>query len=166
MKYLTAALLAASTVCAAREHAETSIVLHLPGPPAEAFPLFGPVREAEWSPHWTPAFLYPAGGAQATGAVFTTGSGVAERIWILSLYDEKALQISYSIFCAGQYVTKLDISLKPEPRGTEATVTYRNTSLSEAGDRYVREFARDFPGQREHWEHAIGARLRELHGAR
>jgi hypothetical protein len=167
MNYIRLATLTLGLMGAAvaqnREHAETSITLHLPAPPAMAFPLFGPVRESEWSPHWSPRFLYPLNPTQSAGAVFTVGEKDAETVWMLSTYDEAGLVIGYVILWHGMCATKLDIALKPAAQNTtEATVTYRRTALSEAGDKYVREFAQDFPSQRDHWEHAISQRLREL----
>ncbi len=47
---------------------------------------------------------------------------------------------------------------------SEVSVTFRQTALSEAGDKYVREFAADFPSQREHLRHAISRRLEEIRG--
>jgi hypothetical protein len=41
---------------------------------AEVTPLFGPVREAEWAPGWTPHFLHLPEGAQREGIIFTTSA--------------------------------------------------------------------------------------------
>jgi hypothetical protein len=167
MNYITAATLFGCLLYTAsaqsREHAETTIVLQLPAPPAMALPLFGPVRESEWSPHWSPRILYPLDKSQIAGSVFTTKHGDGEAVWVLAAYDEAALRIGYVIVWPGMCATKLDIALKPAAgNATEASVTYRQTALSEAGDQYVKEFAKDFAGQRDHWEQAIGARLKEL----
>ena len=146
-----------------REHAETSISFELPAPPSVALPLFGPVRESEWSPQWSPSFLYPSIPSQIVGAVFTTGEEGHQMIWTLARYDEAAFQVSYVIVWPGMCATKLDIELKPAPNGTsQATVTNRRTALSEPGDKYVKEFAAEFPSQREHWRHAISHRLLEI----
>jgi hypothetical protein len=86
-------------------------------------------------------------------------------IWTLALYDETAFRATYVIVWPGMRVTKLDIVLKPAPDNTsEASVTYRETALSEAGDKYVRDFAAEFPAQRDHWQHAISQRLQEIMG--
>ena len=45
-----------------------SFTLRLHGTVAQALPLFGPVREAEWAPHWSPQFLHQPGGGQAAQA--------------------------------------------------------------------------------------------------
>ena len=167
MNYRTGAVLIACLSCGVsaqtREHAEASIVLHLPAPPSVVFPLFGPVRESEWAPHWNPTILYPLDRSQKAGMVFTTGHHGQDEVWVLTTYDETALQIKYVIVSEGQNAAQLDISLKGiGEKETEATVTHRLTSLSEAGDGFVKDFAGQFPLERDHWEHAISARLREL----
>ena len=163
----SALVLIACVACGAqaqtREHAETSIVLRLPALPVAAFPLFGPARESEWSPHWNPRILFPPDQRQLAGTVFTTSQGADEAVWLMDTYDERALRIGYVIIRPGMYATRLDIALKAAAdQTTVATVTYRQTALSDAGDRYVKEFARDFPSERDHWEHAISRRLLEL----
>jgi hypothetical protein len=146
-----------------REHAEASITLRLAAPPSVVFPLFGPVREAEWSPHWNPQILFPSDRAQVAGSVFTTKHGDSEAIWVMDTYDEKALRLAYVTVWPGMCVSRLEIALKSGANGTtEASVTYRYTALSEAGNEFVKDSAKEFPSEREHWEHAINHRLAEL----
>src|SRR5258708_32546799 len=100
MKYSIAAFaacLACGLSAQTREHAEPSMVLRLPAPPAVAFPLFGPVRETEWAPEWSPTILYPADHSQKAGDVFTTTHRHHDLIWVLLPFDESALKISYVI---------------------------------------------------------------------
>jgi hypothetical protein len=145
------------------EHAETSIAFSLPAPPATVFPLFGPVRESEWSPHWRPHFVYPATPAQQQGAVFTTGKDRDEMVWALATYDPAALRIVYLVVWPGMRLTALDIALQPAPKNTsQVSITYRETALSEAGNESVKSFAAEFPSQRDHWQHALTHRLDEL----
>lgn len=145
------------------EHAETSISFSLPASPETVFPLFGPVRESEWSPHWNPHFLYPAMPAQQPGAVFTTGKDRNEMIWTLATYDPAALRIVYLIVWPGMRLTELDIAIKPAPRNTsDVSIVYRETALSEAGGESVKRFAAEFPAQRDHWQHALTHCLEEL----
>lgn len=169
MNYTTAALFTAGIACGlsaqTREHAEPSMVLRLPAPPALAFPLFGPVRETEWAPEWSPTILYPPDRSQKAGAVFTTTNRHQDRIWVLSTYDEAALKISYVIVRPRISAGQLDIALRAVGQSeSEVTVTHRVTSLSEEGDAHVKTMATHFPLEREEWEQAISARLRELMG--
>ncbi len=164
MNYRTGILLIGSLLSAqSREHAEASIILRLPASPAAVFPLFGPVRESEWAPHWNPTILYPPDRGQSAGAVFTTRQHLHDTVWVLTTYEEAALRVSYVIVRPAISASQLDIALKPiGEKETEATVTHRLTSLSEDGDGYVKKFGAQFPLEREHWEQAISGRLREL----
>jgi Polyketide cyclase / dehydrase and lipid transport len=169
MKYRTAAVLTACLACCVsaqtREHAEASIVLRLPAPPSVVFPLFGPVRESEWAPHWNPAILYPPDRSQKSGSVFTTRQHDRDVVWVLTTYDEAALRISYVVVKPARSVGQLDITLTAiGAKETEATVTHRLTSLSEERDGDVKDFAAQFPLERDHWQLAISGRLRELTG--
>jgi len=163
MKYI---LLSLAISCAlpaqTRAHAESAMTLHLNAAPATVFPLFGPIREAEWAHGWNPTMLYPADRVQKAGSVFTTGKPGKELFWIMTEYDQSALRVSYAVIEPGVAAEQLEIVLKASGSGTEATVTHRWTALSESADSRVAEWARDFPGEREHWEHAINHRLQEL----
>jgi hypothetical protein len=146
-----------------REHAEAGFTLRLSWPPSVVFPLFGPIRESEWSPHWNPTMLYPPDRVQKAGSVFTTREHDQDVVWILTVYDEAALRISYVIVSPQRSVALLDIALKAVgDKETEATVTHQLTSLSEAGDGKLKQFASEFPLERDHWQQAITRRLREL----
>jgi len=61
-----------------------SFAFDLPAGVADATPLFGPVREREWSPDWAPRFIHPADPAQREGAVFTTATHNGTRLWVLT----------------------------------------------------------------------------------
>jgi len=107
--------------------------------------------------------LYPPARVQKAGAVFTTREHDQDVVWILTVYDEAALRISYVIVSPGHTVAQLDIALKTVGnQETEATVTHRLTALSEASDSRVKHFASEFPLERDHWQQAITHRLREL----
>ena len=166
MKYRASVLiccLACSASAQTREHAEAGFTLRLPAPPAVVLPLFGPVRESEWAPHWNPTILFPPDRSQKAGAVFTTRQHDQDVVWVVTTYDETALRISYVIVRPGRSAGQLDIALKAiGEKETEATLTHRLTSLSEESDGYVKDFATQFPLERDHWQHAISGRLREL----
>ena len=54
------------------EQRAQSFTIILNGSVSDVTPLFGPVREAEWAPDWSPRFIHPAQGVQREGVVFTT----------------------------------------------------------------------------------------------
>src|ERR1044071_2312621 len=85
---LLPAALVGATDGSVLEQRTQSFTIVLNGSVADVTPLFGPVREAEWAPDWSPRFLQPAHGAQREGVVFTTASGEGrDRIWLLAAYD-------------------------------------------------------------------------------
>jgi len=159
MKYSLLLIFCAAAWSQTRQHTEATIVLHLNAAPNVVFPLFGPVRETEWVKGWDPHILYPADRSQIPGAVFTEG----DAVWLLTTYDLKNLRMAYAFFEPGLSANQIEIVVKSAPGGkSEASVTYKRTALSEAGDRQVTEFAQHFPGHRAHWEETINARLKEL----
>jgi hypothetical protein len=163
MKYMVAPLLPLLLCAQTRQHAESTIVIHLQAPPARALPLFGSVREAEWAIGWNPNLIYPENRTQIAGSVFTTGKEGKETVWVMTEYDPEKLRVGYVFVEPGVSANQIEIVLKElGDDATEASITYRRTALSVDGDGYVAKFASEFPGQREHWEHAINARLKEM----
>ncbi len=147
-----------------RAHVETSIVIDLEAPPAVVLPLFGPIREAEWAHGWNPTMLYPADGRQISGSVFKTGHD-HEVTWILTRFDDSALEVAYAQVLPAAWAGEVLIRLKPTAHGRkQATVTYRRTALAPDADRRVEEFGREFAQQRDHWQDAINHRLRAIAG--
>jgi hypothetical protein len=49
------------------EQRTQSFTIGLNGSVADVAPLFGPVREAEWTPGWSPRFIHPAQALQREG---------------------------------------------------------------------------------------------------
>lgn len=148
---------------APRAHAERSFTIHLDAARAEAFPLFGPVAEREWSPQWTPHFLSPADGAGITrGAVFTTTDEHGEQTWVLTTYDPQEGHLSYCIFWPRVVVSELDIRVRKLGENTSsAEVLYRLTALSPEGDALVPRLAEHHGARGLHWEQAINEALRK-----
>ena len=61
---LVQATLAGEASRALVEQRTQSFTIGLNGSVADVTPLFGPVREAEWAPDWSPRFIHPSQGAQ------------------------------------------------------------------------------------------------------
>jgi len=138
-------------------------VFDLDAPAAEALPLFGPVREAEWAPGWAPHFLHPPEGGQRDGVVFTTTVGKAERrqIWVLTEYDAAAGRVSYVVTEPGFMVTEIRIAVVGAGTGCRATVTYRRSALDPNANAIVESLdARWAAAQGPHWAAAIDGALR------
>ncbi len=134
-----------------------AIELHINAPADVAFPLFGPVRESEWSPEWAPAWIYPSEPRQSSdGAVFTTTLHAGVATWVMTHYDTETHTVEYVNFIPGHRVTEISITVRPETATASiARVSYRLTALSQEGSALVTHFAKEFPGEGPHWEKAI-----------
>jgi hypothetical protein len=171
--------MAGAAACAGHGHSASShaplaqststFELLLDGPAERAFPLFGPVREAEWARGWAPRFLFPKGGAQSEGTVFTTAAGHGghgDDLWVLTEYEPAAGRIGYVVTSPG--VVLAEIKIRVAPAGgdrSRATVTYRRTALSPGANEHVSGFTHQWEeSQRVHWEHAINAALDKERG--
>jgi hypothetical protein len=134
-----------------------TMTLHLAAPADALFPLFGPVREAEWSPDWKPTFIVPDPPAQGrAGAVFTT----EDAVWVMTDYDPARRQVRYVTLHPGRVVAQLWIDVSEEgPGRSRAVVTYRMTLLGPEGRATLDHFVTSFEHWPHHWEQAIAATL-------
>ena len=146
-----------------RAHAESRFTIHLQAPPAEVFPLFGPVGEREWSRQWVPHFLSPSDGAGvARGAVFSTADEHGEQIWVVTACDLPDGLLSDCIFWPGIAVSEPDIHVREAGEMTSTReVLYRHTALSPEGDALVPWLAEHHGAMGSDWEHAINEALRK-----
>jgi hypothetical protein len=147
----------------AQRQASASIELHLNASADTAFPLFGPVRESEWAPDWSPVWIYPAEPRQTTaGAVFTTSHHAGVSTWVMTVYDTDRRTVDYVNFIPGHRVTQISITVRPDTAATcVARVSYRVTALSDEGSAFVAHFAKEFLGEGPHWEKAINDSIRK-----
>lgn len=107
--------------------------------------------------------LYPGDGRQPAGSVFTTDDKSTDVVWIMTRFDERALEVDYVQVLPKEWAGEMLIRLKESSHGrTQATVTYRRTALSPEADHDVEAFGQHFPQQREHWQNAINQRLRAI----
>jgi hypothetical protein len=140
------------------EQRTQSFIIKLNGSVADVTPLFGPVREAEWAPGWSPHFIYPAHGVQREGAVFTTASGYGKaRLWLLTTYDVRNGRVEYVVMTPG--VTANEIKIRVVPDGEQhckATITYRRFALAPEGNEEVAKLDAHWAEEQQvHWETAI-----------
>jgi hypothetical protein len=144
--------------------------LWLHGKADRVFPLFGPVRETEWSPDWAPTFAWPAPAAQGPdGAVFTTAGqdGGEPSVWVMTDYDPGARRVRYVIVHPGLSVGELRIDVQPAGAGeSTAEVTYRFTALTAAGNESIARWVAHFPHMAPHWEQALNGCLARGDGSR
>ena len=149
-------------VAATLEQRTQSFTIVLKGSVADATPLFGPVREAEWAPGWAPHFLHPPEGAQREGVVFTTTTSKGkERLWLLTAYDIKEGRVEYIIITPGFTANEVKIRVVPDgDRRCKATITYRHSAVAREGNEEVNKLDAHWANQQQiHWETAINAVL-------
>jgi len=147
---------------AALEQRTQSFAIVLRGSVADVTPLFGPVRETEWAPTWTPRFIHPLEGAQREGVVFTTRSANdKERFWLLTAYDVKEGRVEYVFVTPGFTVNEIKIRVLPDgEKQCRAVITYRHSALAlEGNEEVVKLDAHWAEQQRVHWETAINVAL-------
>src|SRR4029077_12521405 len=97
------------------EQRTQSFAIGLNGSVADVTPLFGPVREAEWAPGWSPRFIHPAQALQREGAVFTTTSADGrDRFWLLTTYDPSNGRVEYVVMELAFTANEIKIRVVPD----------------------------------------------------
>ncbi len=146
-----------------RRQAEQSITFEVHAASHEVLPLFGPVRESDWSPAWKPDFIYPSGGSNTReGTVFRTVNHDSRvSVWILQEYSEERQTVRYAVVTPEEATTEIWVKLFPVPGNrTKVRVTERRTSLRPEADESIMHFAQHFPNEAGHWQEAIEGYLR------
>lgn len=142
-------------------------------PPGTAAPLalFTPEGERAWAAGWDPRYPAPAADDSEPGTVFQTGHGAHAGIWVVT-GREPGRSVRYARVIAGQDAGTVTVTLGArgpghgQPgsggpgRGTQVTVSYDLTALSEAGAAQLARFAAGYPEFLAHWEQAIAAAVR------
>ena len=127
------------------------------GTPGEIFPLYCPVREAEWVSGWDPVVVYSETGVAEHDCVFLTRDGDRETHWLVTRYEPQSHYVEMVRFTPGLTQCKLDIQLEPvDPKRTKVVVTYRHTSLGPEGDAFVDGFTEEYYREfMQGWEKAM-----------
>jgi len=144
------------------EQRTQSFTIGLNASVADATPLFGPVREAEWAPEWSPRFIHPVQGAQKEGVVFTTTNVHGkDRLWLLTTYDVSEGRVEYVVVAPALTTSEIKIRVVPDgERRSRATITYRRSALTPEGNEEVAKLDVHWAEeQRLHWEKAINEAL-------
>ncbi len=138
------------------------MALTLAGPADEAFPLFGPLREREWEPEWNPVFIAPDDGSScAEGTVFVV-TGSPDCVWVMTTYDQQRRRVRYVMVQPGRITSEVAVDVaETGPRSSSATVTYRRTALTAAGEAALDQFVREWPSWATQWETAVNRVLAE-----
>lgn len=107
---------------------------HLPVAPAAAFPMFDPVREAEWAEGWRIDAVHPRPFHFEPDAVFEVPGphGVTE-VWTVIAVDADACRVEYLAVAGRDLVRRVTVTCEAEGAGTRVRVHYRVTAWTEAG---------------------------------
>jgi hypothetical protein len=135
-----------------------SFTIELNGSVPDVTPLFGPVREAEWAPDWSPRFIHPAQAVQREGVVFTTSHGHGRnRLWLLTTYDVRNGRLEYVVVTPASTANEIKIRVLPDgEQHCKATITYRRSALTPEGNQEVAKLDEHWAEeQRIHWKTSI-----------
>ena len=130
--------------------------VRVPLPPDEAFRLFTPLGERDWVDGWQPWFPAATDDDTAPGTVFRTGSGEDTTIWVVTA-RERGRQIAYARTTPGAKAGTVTVTLAPADGGSEASVVYELTALTDSAAADLDRFAAAYPDFLMSWQEAIAA---------
>jgi hypothetical protein len=133
---------------------------HLDAPLTRVFPLFTALGERSWAPGWEPLIL---SGEQERGSAFVTRNAAGRQTtWIVTEYRPQEGRVSYARLAHDSNIGLVDvICTEPASGGTDVSVRYTLTGVSEEGRDFVREFldADSYAEMIEEWQSATRAAL-------
>ena len=141
-------------------HVERSGQIQLEGSPDQVFPLFGPVREAEWAAGWQIQICHATTPLlEEKGAVFTTRShGDQQTIWVITEFDQQAKRVDYLRITPHLHAAEVSVQCHAlEEYRTAAIVVYRLTGLTPEGNAHIEHDYNEAAYQKmlAHWQQEI-----------
>jgi hypothetical protein len=134
--------------------------IRLNRPVDKVFPLFGPVRESDWAPGWSPELIYPTNTDVAEGMVFKVEGETGLGFWVITRYDPGQHTVAYVNLTPGHMVNRILIACSSAGDETDATITYWHVALDERGNDFVQHMdAPAYAAKMAHWQQAIKYRL-------
>lgn len=148
-----------TAVAAAAAPLSQTRTFHIDLAPAQAMPLFTAEGERRWAHGWDPETL--SGGTQR-GSVFRTRAHGNETTWIVTDYRPEEHRASYARLVGGRDMGLVDVLVSAKGSGSDVTVTYTMTALSEAAQPSVAAFLEraHFDAFIEEWRTSIEMMLR------
>lgn len=113
-----------------------SATMKLYGTIEEVFPLFGPIREMDWEPGWSPKVIYPKDQLVEEHMIFTSPGrfeGEALYTWMITQYYPEQYMIEYTVSTSDRVWT-IRVKCLSQEGNTLATVTYTYTGLNNRGN--------------------------------
>jgi hypothetical protein len=141
LPFVIASLLWSATVMPAQPATQIR-TFHLDAPLARVFPLFTARGERAWAPGWEPRLL---SGAEERGSAFiTTGINGRTVTWVVTEYRPDEGRVSYARLVQDSNIGLVDVFCTAGGGGgTDVSVRYTVTPVSEVGNTFVSEFMRD-----------------------
>lgn len=129
-------------------------------PAEEAFQLFTPRGEREWTDGWDPTFPAPTEDDSAPGTVFQTDAHSHRGTWLVT-DREWGRRIAYAHVVPGHTAGSVTVTLDASDRGSEVEVVYELTPLSETGERDLEQFAQNYGDFLQSWQDEIATYLKK-----
>lgn len=101
----------------------------------KVFPLFGPIREKEWTTGWNPEIIYSSNPEVEEHMIFkTAGTNSLEKeyVWALTQYKPGDFFVEYLVSTSNR-MWFITVTCTPQNKRTKVTVRYRYTSLNDIG---------------------------------
>ena len=137
----------------------------------DAFPLFGPVKEQEWEPHWHPRFVLPYAEPVQEHMVFQTAGHDPHHpttyTWVVSKFQPAQALIEYTVFTDARiWWISIQCEQEPSEPRTKARITYTYLGMSEEAKRAnAQALETMFRHELKDWEAAINNYLESGSGA-
>jgi len=130
--------------------------VHVDAPPRRAFQLFTAPGEKLWIEEWDPDVL-SGGDGRSKNAVWLTGHGGEQTIWLVVDYDPEALHARYARVTPGSRAGTVEVFAHEDGQGgTDVKVSYVLTALNDEGNKALAEFGDgNFAQMMAHWENVI-----------
>ena len=126
--------------------------------PDKAFELFTPRGERGWAAGWEPSFPVPTEDDGAPGTVFETDAHGHRTVWVV-VEAVRPHRIRYAQMRAGERAGTVGVTIEDHAGGSEVTVTYDLTPLTEAAASRLDRFAAGFPAFLAGWPAAIATQM-------
>ena len=126
--------------------------------PDKAFPLFTARGEMAWAAGWVPLFPVPTEDDSAPGTVFETNVHGVRTVWIV-VESVRPHRIRYAQLRPEERAGTVEVSLAAVEGGSEVTVTYQLTPLTDAATVELDHFAAGYPEFLAGWPAAIATRM-------
>lgn len=131
--------------------------LHVSLPPAEAFRLFTARGEREWVDGWDPSFPEEVEDDAAVGTVFETAASGHHATWVVVDRDGDR-RIRYARVVTDRDAGTVEVALAPAGGGSDVTVTYQLTALTETGRSWLDDFTAHYDEFIRSWAEALATR--------